>query len=149
MFWIVESVEHCSKSRNSWVGSNVDWPIWATTFHVGAVRFNVQFFGAVAYIQFIAARVRPGSMGAIQAGLSTFASLGFIIGSVAFTALFTVLKEEQRWLCFLVGCFISAAGCVSIITIPGTPGKEVEPQNVEMEKISATQVQFNLNESEK
>eukprot|EP00944_MAST-04C_sp_MAST-4C-sp1_P004575 g4575.t1 len=124
-------------------------PFGPLPFMLGLYVLMSSFFGAVAYIQFIAARVRPGSMGAIQGGLSTFASLGFIIGSVAFTALFTVLKEEQRWLCFLVGCFISAAGCVSIITIPGTPGKEVEPQNVEMEKISATQVQFNLNESEK
>ena len=104
-------------------------PFGPLPFMMGLYVLMSSFFGAVAYIQFIAARVRPGSMGAIHGGLSTFASLGFIIGSVAFTALFAVLKEEQRWLCFLVGCFISAAGCVSIITIPGAPGKEVEPQN--------------------
>ena len=83
-------------------------------FMIGLYVLMTSAFGSVAYIQFIAARVSPSSMGAIQGGLSIFAMLGFIIGSIVFTALNIALKKEHRWLCFLFGSCISGASCALV-----------------------------------
>lgn len=87
----------------AWIG----WPI----FIAGVYLLASSAFGLVVYIQYIAARVDPGRMGAVQAGIASFVKLGFIGGTPFFTALNIALEKDKRWLSFFVGSIIAALSC--------------------------------------
>ena len=53
----------------------------------------LSFFGLVAYLQFISARVDPSRMGALQGALGACVLFGFILGNTLFTILSIRLGE--------------------------------------------------------
>jgi MFS family permease len=87
--------------------ASIGWPV----FVAGLYILLSSVFGTVAYVQYIAARVDPGRMGAVQAGIAAFLKLGLIVGAPTFTAMNLALKKEDQWLSFFVGSIIAGLSC--------------------------------------
>eukprot|EP00941_MAST-03F_sp_MAST-3F-sp1_P006198 g6198.t1 len=98
-------------------------PISSVLFMLGLYLICASVFGAVAYIQFVGARVDPTRMGALQGCLAAFALTAYVVGSNIAAALNESLGKRHRYTIFLIGAAVSALGCV-IITYMHVQGFE-------------------------
>jgi hypothetical protein len=73
----------------------------------------LSFFGLVAYLQFISARVDPSRMGALQGALGACVLFGYILGNTLFTILSIRLGEFDH-LVFGIGACIMACGSMLV-----------------------------------
>jgi MFS family permease len=86
-------------------------PLSPILFMIGMLTLCSSSFGAVAYLQFISARVDVSQMGAIQGALSASGLMAYIIGSNLYTALSVGALSEARWACYLIGAGLMAVAC--------------------------------------